>query len=111
FRAGGGPGGVHAWGRGAVHGHAPRADGPGGVLGGGAAMNGIDWKRPLQDVLGDDATARRQLAEHAQLLPIADARTSLRFVLARWREHCLATLATLAITLRGAVAASILPRL
>jgi len=74
-------------------------------------MSGIDWKRPLQDVLGDDATARRQLAEHAQLLPIADAGTSLRFVLARLREHWVATLATLAITIGGAVAAAILPRL
>ena len=74
-------------------------------------MSGIDWKRPLEDVLGDDATARRQLAEHAQLLPIADARTSLRFVLARLREHWVASLATLVVTIGGAVAAAILPRL
>ncbi|HEX7350342.1 ABC transporter ATP-binding protein [Brachybacterium sp.] len=74
-------------------------------------MSEIDWKRPLEDVLGDDATARRQLAEHAQLLPIADARTSLRFMMARLRQHWGSALATLVITLGGAVAAAILPRL
>ena len=74
-------------------------------------MSDLDWKRPLEDVLGDDSTAREQLAEHAQLLPIADARTSLRFMGARLREHWLSTLATLLITVAGAVAAAILPRL
>ncbi|GAA4524301.1 ABC transporter ATP-binding protein [Brachybacterium paraconglomeratum] len=74
-------------------------------------MSDIDWKRPLDEVLGDDATARRQLAEHAQLLPIADARTSLRFIAARLREHWGATLLTLLITIGGAVAAAFLPRL
>src|SRR5699024_2982950 len=97
--------------RGPLRGNARRADGSRGVLGGGATMSGIDWKRPLEDVLGDDATARRQLAEHAQLLPIADARTSLRFVLARLREHWVASLAPLVVTIGGAVAAAILPRL
>ncbi|MGO3287881.1 MULTISPECIES: ABC transporter ATP-binding protein [unclassified Brachybacterium] len=74
-------------------------------------MSDIDWKRPLDEVLGDDATARRQLAEHAQLLPIADARTSLRFITARLREHWVSALATLLITIGGAVAAAFLPRL
>ena len=74
-------------------------------------MSQLDWKRPLEDVRGDDTTARRQLAEHAQLLPIADARTSLRFMAARLREHWIATLATLVITIGGAVAAAVLPRL
>ncbi|MGO1226383.1 MAG: ABC transporter ATP-binding protein [Brachybacterium sp.] len=74
-------------------------------------MSDIDWKRPLDEVLGDDATARRQLAEHAQLLPIADARTSLRFIAARLREHWASALLTLLITVGGAVAAAFLPRL
>ncbi|ASK66704.1 multidrug ABC transporter ATP-binding protein [Brachybacterium avium] len=74
-------------------------------------MSELDWKRPLQEVLGDDETARRQLAEHAQLLPIADARTSLRFMAARLREHWAWTLLTLVVTVSGAVAAAILPRL
>lgn len=74
-------------------------------------MSQMDWKRPLEDVLGDDVTARRQLAEHAQLLPIADARTSLRFMAARLREHWASALATLVITIVGASAAAILPRL
>jgi len=74
-------------------------------------MSEIDWKRPLEDVLGDDATAQRQLAEHAQLLPIADARTSLRFMMARLRQHWGSALVTFVITIGGAVAAAILPRL
>ena len=74
-------------------------------------MSEIDWKRPLEQVLGDDATAHRQLAEHAQLLPIADAPTAVRFMLARLREHWVSTLLTLVITIGGAVAAAILPRL
>lgn len=74
-------------------------------------MSELDWRRPLEEVLGDDETARRQLAEHAQLLPIADARTSLRFMAARLREHWVSTLLTLVITIGGAVAAAILPRL
>src|SRR5699024_1078186 len=101
----------HARRRGRHRGNPPGPDGVRGVPGGGAAMSQLDWKRPLEDVLGDDATARRQLAEHAQLLPIADARTSLRFMAARLREHWVATLATLVITIGGAVAAAILPRL
>ena len=74
-------------------------------------MRELDWKRSLEDVLGDDTTARRQLAEHAQLLPIADARTSLRFIGARLREHWASALVTMLITIGGAVAAAILPRL
>jgi ATP-binding cassette, subfamily C, bacterial len=74
-------------------------------------MSEIDWKRPLEDVLGEDTTARRQLAEHAQLLPIADARTAMRFMAARLREHWASALLTLLITIGGAVAAAILPRL
>ncbi|AXK44710.1 ABC transporter ATP-binding protein [Brachybacterium saurashtrense] len=74
-------------------------------------MSEIDWKRPLEDVLGEDETARRQLAEHAQLLPIADARTAMRFMGARLREHWVATAVTLLVNIGGAVAAAILPRL
>src|SRR5699024_8330965 len=109
--AGGRQGGLPAGGRDGRRGPAQRADGTRGVPGGGAAMSEIDWKRPLEQVLGDDATAHRQLAEHAQLLPIADAPTAVRFMLARLREHWVSTLLTLVITIGGAVAAAILPRL
>ncbi|MEU2419175.1 ABC transporter ATP-binding protein [Brachybacterium paraconglomeratum] len=77
----------------------------------GTRMQGLDWDRPLEEVLGEDATARRQLAEHAQLLPIAGPGASMRFMLARLREHWLSATATLLITVGGAVAAAILPRL
>src|SRR5690606_20114554 len=97
-------------------GRAHRVDGTRAVPGGGAAMSAqtkatLDWDRPLEDVLGDDETARRQLAEHAQLLPIATPGASLRFMLARLREHWVSTTTTLLITIGGAVAAAILPRL
>lgn len=74
-------------------------------------MKDLDWKRPLDQVLADDATARRQLDEHAQLLPIADARSTLRFMLARLREHQFSALATFLVTIGAAVAGAILPRL
>ncbi|WP_193104324.1 ABC transporter ATP-binding protein [Brachybacterium sp. FME24] len=74
-------------------------------------MSDLDWKRPLDEVLGDDATARRQLAEHAQLLPIAKGGETVRFILGRLREHWVATLLTTLVTLGGAAAAAVLPRL
>ena len=74
-------------------------------------MKDLDWKRPLDQVLADDATARRQLDEHAQLLPIADARSTLRFMLARLREHQFSALATFLVTIGAAVAGAILPTL
>ena len=73
----------------------------------GTRMPGLDWDRPLEEVLGEDATARRQLAEHAQLLPIAGPGASMRFMLARLREHWLSATATLLITVGGAVAAAV----
>ncbi|WP_083713132.1 ABC transporter ATP-binding protein [Brachybacterium sp. P6-10-X1] len=74
-------------------------------------MSDLDWKRPLEDVLGEDATARRQLAEHAQLLPIAGAGPSIRFMLGKLREHWGSATLTALVTIGGAIAAAILPRL
>ncbi|GAA1488427.1 ABC transporter ATP-binding protein [Brachybacterium sacelli] len=74
-------------------------------------MSDIDWKRPLEEVLAQDATARRQLAEHAQLLPIAGAGATLTFMLGKLREHWGAALVTGLVTIGGAAAAAILPRL
>ncbi|MFC7465199.1 ABC transporter ATP-binding protein [Brachybacterium sp. GCM10030252] len=77
----------------------------------GTPTHDLDWTRPVDEVLGDDATAQHQLAEHAQLLPIAGAGQATRFMLGRLREHRLAALATAAVTIGGAIAAAILPRL
>jgi ATP-binding cassette subfamily C protein len=71
----------------------------------------LDWDRPLEEVLADDATARRQLSEHAQLLPIARAGATLRFMGGKLREHWLAALLTLLVTIGAAVFGAILPRL
>ncbi|GAB2532643.1 ABC transporter ATP-binding protein [Brachybacterium huguangmaarense] len=58
-----------------------------------------------------EETARRRLAEHAALLPIATARAAARFIGARLREHPLEALATLASSVLAALAAAWLPRL
>ena len=50
-------------------------------------MSMIDWNRSVEEVLGDDTTAQRQLDEHAQLLPIASGGQAARFMLARLGEH------------------------
>ena len=74
-------------------------------------MSMIDWNRSVEEVLGDDTTAQRQLDEHAQLLPIASGGQAARFMLARLSEHRWFTAVTLLITIGSAVAAAILPRL
>ena len=74
-------------------------------------MSMIDWNRSVEEVLGDDTTAQRQLDEHAQLLPIASGGQAARFMLARLGEHRWFTAVTLLITIGSAVAAAILPRL
>lgn len=71
----------------------------------------VDWDASTDDVLAADATARRQLDEHAQILPIADVPTALRHVGGRlWRYRWM-TLATLLVVTAGAVAAAWMPRL
>lgn len=74
-------------------------------------MSTIDWDRSVEEVLGDDSTAQRQLHEHAQLLPIASGGQAARYMLARLGEHRWFTVLTLLITIGSAVAAAILPRL
>lgn len=74
-------------------------------------MSEIDWTRPLDEILGDDATAERQLAEHAQLLPIASAAEAARFMVARLRRHWRSAVATVLVTIGAAAAGAVLPRL
>lgn len=71
----------------------------------------LDWSREIDDLLEEDATAQRQLDEHAQLLPIATGGQAMRFIAARLREHWLATVGTLLVIIGGAIAGAILPRL
>ncbi|WP_106506419.1 ABC transporter ATP-binding protein [Brachybacterium timonense] len=71
----------------------------------------LDWDRSLEEILDEDATAQRQLAEHAQLLPIATLGEAIRFVLGRLRRFWAMTALTLAVTISGAIAGAIMPRL
>ena len=65
-------------------------------------MSTLDWNRSIEEVLGDDATAQRQLDEHAQLLPIASGGRAARFMLARLDEHRWFTLATMLVNIGSA---------
>lgn len=58
-----------------------------------------------------DETARRQLAEHASLLPIARGRATARFMAARLREHGWQTALTVATSTIASLCAAWLPRL
>ncbi|MEE1649321.1 ABC transporter ATP-binding protein [Brachybacterium sp. J144] len=71
----------------------------------------IDWDASPEELLAVDATARRQLDEHAQILPIADVPTSVRHVGARLRRFGGMTVLTLLVVIAGAAAAAWMPRL
>lgn len=71
----------------------------------------LDWNREIHELLDEDATAQRQLDEHAQLLPIATGGEAIRFIATRLREHWLATVGTLLVIIGGSIAGAILPRL
>lgn len=80
-------------------------------------MHREDWREPASaaapTVPATDAeeSTRRQLAEHAGLLPIATGAVTARFVLARLREHAGATVLTVATSTLAALCAAWLPRL
>lgn len=74
-------------------------------------MTQLDWDRPLEEVLGQDATAQRQLDEHAQLLPIASGGEAARFIVRRLRRYWGRALLTLVVIVGGAIAAALPPRL
>lgn len=71
----------------------------------------IDWSASTEDVLGEDATAQRQLAEHAQILPVADVPASIRHVRGRLLRYPAMTVITLLVVIGGAIAAAWMPRL
>ncbi|WP_246956372.1 ABC transporter ATP-binding protein [Brachybacterium sp. Marseille-Q7125] len=76
-----------------------------------ADLTDVDWDASPEELLAADATAARQLDEHAQILPIADVPTTLRHMRARlWRYRGMALLTFLVVT-AGAVAAAWMPRL
>lgn len=74
-------------------------------------MDLIDWNADPAELLSTDATARRQLDEHAQILPIATARDAFAHVGGRLRRFWRFTLLTLVVITGGAIAAALLPRL
>jgi ATP-binding cassette subfamily C protein len=74
-------------------------------------MAAVAWDREAEDVLESDATARRQLDEHAQILPIASVGTAFSHVGRRLLAHWPSTLLTLLVVIGGAIAAAWMPRL
>ncbi|WP_114854975.1 ABC transporter ATP-binding protein [Brachybacterium sp. YJGR34] len=71
----------------------------------------ITWDAETEDLLEADATARRQLDEHAQILPIASGGAAGRHLWGRVRRFPVMALLTLLVVTGGAVAAAVLPRL
>ncbi|MDO5662247.1 MAG: ABC transporter ATP-binding protein [Brachybacterium sp.] len=73
-------------------------------------MSQIDWSRDTADLLAEDDVARRQLSEHASLLPIASGAVTARFLLARLRENSARTILTILTSALAAVCSAFLPR-
>ncbi|MGP9682512.1 MULTISPECIES: ABC transporter ATP-binding protein [unclassified Brachybacterium] len=76
-----------------------------------ADLSIVDWDADPEELLESDATARRQLDEHAQILPIATVGVSVRHLAGRLRRFWLMTTLTLLVVTAGAVAAAWMPRL
>ncbi|MGP4975212.1 ABC transporter ATP-binding protein [Brachybacterium tyrofermentans] len=76
-----------------------------------ADLSIVDWDADPEELLESDATARRQLDEHAQILPIASVGVSVRHLGGRLRRFWLMTTVTLLVVTAGAVAAAWMPRL
>lgn len=74
-------------------------------------MTQIAWDRPLDELHGDDETARRQLGEHAELLPVTTVGHALAHVAGRLRGHVLRTVSTVLVIVAGAASAALMPRL
>ena len=71
----------------------------------------LDWDAEPEEVLGSDATAQRQLAEHARILPVAEVGATVRHLGRRLLRHRGMTLLTAVVVTGGAAAAAWLPRL
>lgn len=71
----------------------------------------IAWDVSPEELLASDATARRQLAEHASILPIADVPTTARHLRGRLAQMPWMTALTALVVTAGAAAAAWLPRL
>ncbi|MFC0674191.1 ABC transporter ATP-binding protein [Brachybacterium hainanense] len=71
----------------------------------------IDWDAEPEELLGADATARRQLDEHAQILPIATVGAAFAHLGRRLRVFWASTALTLLVVIGGAAAAAWMPRL
>lgn len=82
---------------------------------GALALRREDWRAPedlpLAGSPAAEETARRRLAEHASLLPIADGRATARYMLGRLRAHALETVLMVLTSTLAAVLAAVLPRL
>ncbi|UYG16769.1 ABC transporter ATP-binding protein/permease [Brachybacterium huguangmaarense] len=83
---------------------------------GALGLTRADWQAVPADLTStstadSDETARRQLAEHASLLPIASGRTAARFMGARLREHAVATALMVLTSTIASLCAAWLPRL
>lgn len=76
-----------------------------------ADLSIVDWDADPESLLESDATARRQLDEHAQILPIAPVGVAVRHLAGRLRRFWLMTTLTLLVVTAGAVAAAWMPRL
>lgn len=76
-----------------------------------AEQPAIDWDAQPEQLLGTDATARRQLDEHAQILPVAGVGEAVAHLGRRLRRFWFSTLLTLLVVTGGAVAAAWMPRL
>lgn len=71
----------------------------------------LNWDAQPDELLATDATARRQLDEHAQILPIATVRDAAAHLGGRLRRFWFSTLLTVLVVTGGAVAAAWMPRL
>jgi ATP-binding cassette subfamily C protein len=71
----------------------------------------VDWDVSTEQLLGSDETARRQLDEHAQILPVASARSAFGHVGRRLLYHWPLTLMTFVVLVGAAIFAAWMPRL
>ncbi|MCS6712509.1 ABC transporter ATP-binding protein [Brachybacterium sp. EF45031] len=71
----------------------------------------VQLDRELDEILSADATAQRQLDQHAALLPIADGRTTSHHLLGELRRRWLHAVATVLTMAASAACTAMLPRL
>ncbi|MGP5197980.1 ABC transporter ATP-binding protein [Brachybacterium alimentarium] len=76
-----------------------------------ADLSVVDWDADPEELLEADTTARRQLDEHAQILPIATIGAAFAHLAGRLRQFLGMTVLTLLVVTCGAAAAAWMPRL